>query len=64
MGLDKDRETIKELQELVRQLQDILLVVANGFAVLQDDIKELKEGHIVLRRMSNHEPLAGLPSAE
>ena len=52
MGLDKDRETIKELQESVKQLQDILLVVANGFAVLQDDIKELKEDHIALRRLS------------
>lgn len=57
MGLEKDREAIK-------QLQDLMLVMANKFAALADEIKELKEDHIALRRQFCFSTITGIPSAE
>ena len=64
MGLDKDRESIKELQASVRQLQDLLVAFANGVSALRDEIKELKEDHIALRQQFVHSAVTGISSAE
>jgi hypothetical protein len=57
LGLEKDREAIK-------QLQDLMLVMANNISALTEEVKELKEDHISLRRQFCHSTITGIPSAE
>ncbi len=54
MGLDKDRETIKELQQSVKDLQDIVLQLANTLHALSEQV----------RQSVSHEAIVGIPSAE
>ena len=67
----KNTEFIKEIQlelnedrEAIKQLQDLMLVMANKFSAIVDEIKELKEDHISLRKILSHQPITGIPSAE
>ncbi len=64
MGLEKDRETIKELENAIKELQGLVLVLANGLAAFKDEIKELKEDHISLRRQFCFSTATGIPSSE
>lgn len=57
MGLDKDREAIKQLQEVVLNL-------ANMLHATQEKLKEISEDHMKLRRQYNTLPITGIPSAE
>lgn len=64
MGLDKDRETIKELQASIMSLQEVVVTIANIAHSNHEKLKELEEDHLKLRRQFCHSMVTSIPSAE
>jgi uncharacterized coiled-coil DUF342 family protein len=64
VGLEKDREEIRELKASVSSLQEVVVTIANIAHSCHEKIKELEEDHLKLRRQFTHPLSASIPSGE